>query len=53
MATIEAARGMGRWYRRQGVRRDLAVQYAVTLHPELAGLENHIRRGWNAERAGR
>ena len=51
--TVQAARGIGRWYRRQGVQRDLAVQYATTLHPELAGHEADVARGWNAERSGR
>lgn len=51
--TKQAARGMGRWYRRQGVSRNLATQYAVTLHPILAGYEVDIARGWNAEKAGR
>jgi hypothetical protein len=52
-ATTEAARGFGRWYRRQGVRRDLAVQYTLTRFPHFAGLEADIAKGWNAERAGR
>lgn len=50
---IPAARGLGRYYRRIGVRRDFAVKYALTLYPQFAGMEQHISAGWSAERSGR
>lgn len=46
----KAARGTGRYYYRIGVRKELAVRYATTLHPEMVGLEDDIRAGWSAER---
>lgn len=48
-----AARGFGRWYCRQGVRKDLAAQYTVTRYPQFAGLEEEIQQGWEAERGDR
>jgi hypothetical protein len=51
-----AARGIGAQKHWMGVRKDLAVQYAVTEHPELAGHEDEIRKGWTRgfnERRGR
>lgn len=51
--TTDGARGFGRLYQQRGVKRDEAVRYTVTAHPELSGYEDDIRRGWNAARAGR
>lgn len=45
VATKTAARGFSRWYRRQGVRKNLAVQYTLTRYPEFARLEADIGRG--------
>lgn len=49
----QAARGLGRYFRRTGVARDQAVQYVTTLYPQFVGSESDIARGWNAEKAGR
>lgn len=49
----QTARGQGAYYARIGVRCDLAVQYSVTLTPELAGHEAEIRKAWADERFGR
>lgn len=52
-ATIPAARGLGRYMRRTGVRRELAAQYVIAQYPQFAGMEQHISAGWSAERSGR
>ena len=51
--TKTTARGFGRYFQRMGLDRDRAVLHAVATHPELAGMEADIRKGWNAERRGR
>jgi len=50
------ARGIGALKNRMGVRKQMAIQYAVTEYPQLAGLEAEIAAGWTRgynERRGR
>lgn len=49
----KTARGLGRYHRRMGMGREMAARAAVGAYPVLAGLEQEVRKGWNAERAGR
>ncbi len=46
--TKQTGRGVGRYYYRIGVRKHLAVQYAATLYPQLAGAD--VAAGWSDER---
>lgn len=50
----QAARGLGRWHRRIGTRTSAeAAHLATAAHPELGDVGHLVRRGWNAEKAGR
>lgn len=46
--TAQTGRGVGRYYYRIGVKKQLAVQYATTQWPELAAED--VAAGWSDER---